>query len=146
MVCWRLKYVILNSSCRPQVCDDIDAIWRILPMDICYRHRASVHCFEGTLFIKQYIHKRCCHTMDMLWEKFHWIIPLYMKPINVQSKASVVCSVTTALYFDFCLKKLNLFSQHIGKETNEYLNYTEKITRNWNVNLVVALIISWDIT
>ena len=41
------------------------------------------------------------HTMDMLWEKFHWILPLYMKPINFQSKASVVCSVTTALFIDF---------------------------------------------
>ena len=32
-----------------------------------------------------------------------------MKPINFQSKASVVCSVTTALFIDFCLKKLNVF-------------------------------------
>ena len=30
------------------------------------------------------------HTMDMLWKKFQWIIPLYMKPISFQSKASVV--------------------------------------------------------
>ena len=84
--------------------------------------------------------------MDMLWEKFHWILPLYMKPINFQSKASVVCSVTTALFIDFCLKKLNVFSQHIGTKTNEYLDFTEKITRNWNVNLVSVLITSWDIT
>ena len=56
------------------------------------------------------------HTMDMLWEKFQWILPLYMKPISCQSKASVVCSVTTALFIDFCLKKLNAFSQHIGKK------------------------------
>ena len=27
------------------------------------------------------------HTMDMLWEKFQWILPLYMKPISFQSKA-----------------------------------------------------------
>ena len=86
------------------------------------------------------------HTMDMLWEQFHWILPLYMKPINFQSKASVVCSVTTALLIDFCLKKLNVFSQQFGKKTNEYLNSTEKITRNWNVNLVSMLITSWDIT
>ena len=32
-----------------------------------------------------------------------------MKPINFQSKASVVCSVTAALFIDFCLKKLNVF-------------------------------------
>ena len=49
-----------------------------------------------------------------------------MKPINFQSKASLVCSVTTALFNDFCLKQLNVFSQHIGTKTNEYLDYTEK--------------------
>ena len=65
------------------------------------------------------------HTMDMLWEKFQWILPLYMKPISFQSKASVVCSVTAAVFIDFCLKKLNVFSQHIGQKTNEYLNSTE---------------------
>ena len=43
------------------------------------------------------------HTMDMLWEKLQWILPLYMKPISFQSKASVVCSVTAAylLIFDW---------------------------------------------
>ena len=86
------------------------------------------------------------HIMDMLWEKFQWILPLYMKPINFQSKASVVCSVTTALFINFCLKKLDVFSQHIGTKTNAYLDSTEKITRNWNVNLVSTLITSWDIT
>ena len=50
-----------------------------------------------------------------------------MKPINFQSKASVVCSVTAALVIDFCLKKLNVFSQHIGTKTNEYLDSTEKL-------------------
>ena len=59
---------------------------------------------------------RLFHTMDMLWEKFQWILPLYMKPISFQSKASVVCSVTTTVFIDFCLKKLNVFSQHIGKK------------------------------
>ena len=39
-----------------------------------------------------------------------------MKPISFQSKASVVCSVTTAAFMDFCLKKRNMFSQHIGKK------------------------------
>ena len=48
-----------------------------------------------------------------------------MKPIN-QSNASIVCSVTTALFIDFCLKKLGVFSQHIGTKTNEYLKSTEK--------------------
>ena len=55
------------------------------------------------------------HTMDLLFEKFQWILPLCMKPISFQSKASVVCSVTAAIFIDFCLKKLNVFSQHIGK-------------------------------
>ena len=57
-----------------------------------------------------------CHTMDLLWEKSKWILPLYMKPISFQSKASVVCSVTGAIFIDFCLKKLNVFSQHIGQK------------------------------
>ena len=41
---------------------------------------------------------------------------LYMKAISYQSNASVVCLVTTAIFIDFCLKKLNAFSQHIGKK------------------------------
>ena len=74
------------------------------------------------------------NTMDMLWENFQWTLPLYMKPISFQSKASFVCSVTTAVFIDFCLKKLNVFSQHIGKRPNKYLNSTEQIPRNWNVD------------
>ena len=74
------------------------------------------------------------HIMDLLWEKFQWIQPLYMKPISFQSKASVVCSVTAAIFIDFCLKKLNVFSQHIGQKTNQYLNFTEEILRNWKVD------------
>ena len=85
------------------------------------------------------------HTMDLLWEKFQWILPLYMKPISFQSKASVVCSVTAAIFIGFCLKKLNVFSQHIGKKTNEYLNSAEQIPRNWNVDQLSVLITSWDI-
>ena len=65
--------------------------------------------------------------MDMLWENIQWILPLYMKPISFQSNASVVCSVTADIFIDFRLKKLNVFSQHIGKKTNEYLNSTEQI-------------------
>ena len=82
----------------------------------------------------------------MLWEKFQWILPLYMKPISFQSKASVVCSVTTAVFIDYCLKKLNVFSQHIGKKTNEYLNSAEQIPRSWNVDRLSVLSTSWDIT
>ena len=69
-----------------------------------------------------------------------------MKPISFQSKASVVCSVTEAIFIDFCLKKLNVFSQHIGKKTNEYLSSAEQILRNWNVDQLSVLITSWDIT
>ena len=93
-----------------------------------------------------YVSKVWNHTMDLLWEKFQWILPLYMKPISFQSKASVVCSVTAAIFIDFCLKKLNVFSQHIGKKTNEYLNSAEQIPRNWNVDQLSVLITSWDIT
>ena len=69
-----------------------------------------------------------------------------MKPIKFQSKASVVCSVTAAVFIDFCLKKLNVFSQHIGQKTNEYLNSAEQIPRNWKVDQFSVLITSWDIT
>ena len=82
------------------------------------------------------------HTMDMLWEKFQWIQPLYTKSISFQSKASVVCSITAAVFIDYCLKKLNVFSQHIGQKTNEYLNSTEQIPRNWNVDQLSMLITS----
>ena len=69
----------------------------------------------------QYEELRNINTMDMLWEKFQWILPLYMKPTSFQSKASV-CSVTTVVFIDFCLKKLNVFSQNIATKSNEYLN------------------------
>ena len=84
--------------------------------------------------------------MDMLWKNFQWILPLYMKPISFQSKASVVCSVTTAVFIDFCMRKLNVFSQHIGQKTNKYLNSTEQIPRNRNIDQLSMLITSYDIT
>ena len=74
------------------------------------------------------------------------MLPLYMKPIGCQSKASVVCSVTAAIFIDFCMKKLDVFSQHIGTKTNEYLNSAEQIPRNWNVDQLSVLITYWDIT
>ena len=67
------------------------------------------------IFIRCYPSRKP-HTMDLLWEKFQWILPLYVKPISFQSKASVVCSVTAAIFIDFCLKKLNAFSQHFGQK------------------------------
>ena len=68
-----------------------------------------------------------------------------MKLISFQSKASVVCSVTAAIFIDFCLKQLNVFSQHIGQKTNEYLNSAEQTPKNWNVDQLSVLITSWDI-
>ena len=56
------------------------------------------------------------HTMHLPWENFQLILPLYMKPISFQWKTSVVCSVPTVIFIDFCFKKLNVFSQHIGKK------------------------------
>ena len=47
---------------------------------------------------------------------------------------------TTDVFIDFCMKKLKVFSLHIGQKTNEYLNSLEQITRNWIVNLVSVLI------
>ena len=64
-------------------------------------------CLKGSYFIW------FSHTMDLLWDKFHWILPLYMKPISFQSNTSVVYSVNTTIFIVFCLKKLNVFSQHI---------------------------------
>ena len=90
-------------------------------------------------------HRTSSNIPWICWEKFQWILPLYMKPISFQWKASVVCSVTAAIFIGFCLKKLNVFSQHIGEKTNEYLNSAEQIPRNWNVDQLSMLITSWDI-
>ena len=78
----------------------------------------------------------CLHTMDLLWEKFQWILPLYMKPVCFQSKPSVVCSVAAAIFMDFCLKKLK--NQWISElcRTNPQI---------WNVDQLSVLITSWDI-
>ena len=106
-----------------------------------WRYQSSME-FHGNFPWNSMQHLRHLHTMDMLWNKFQWILPLYMKPISFQSKASVVCSVTAAIYIDFCLKKLNVFSQHVGQKTNEYLNSSEQIPRNWNVDQLSMLITS----
>ena len=106
-----------------------------------------MHIIRHSRIIQTWLTRvRHTHSMDTLRKTFQWILPLNMKPISFQSKASVVCSVPTAIFIDFCLKKLNVFSQHIGQKTNEYLNSAEQITRNWNDNLVSALITSWNST
>ena len=80
----------------------------------CYRctqlkylvHRFIVYPYMGinVMWSQTYVHTY--HTMAMLSEKFQWLLPLYLKPIIFQTKASVVCSVNAAGSFDFCLKKL----------------------------------------
>ena len=55
----------------------------------------------------EYSSNKTPHTMDLLWEKFQRILPLYMKLINFQSKASVFCSVAAIIFIHF--------SQHIVK-------------------------------
>ena len=68
-----------------------------------------------------------------------------MKPINFQSKASVVCSVTTAVFIDFCLKKLNVFSQHIGKKMNIWI----PPNKSQGIKMLIQFlykITSWDTT
>ena len=69
-----------------------------------------------------------------------------MKPISFQSMASDVCPVPAAIFIEFCLNKLNVFSQHIGQKINEYLNSAEQIPRNWNVDQLSESITFWDIT
>ena len=44
-----------------------------------------------------------------------------MEPISFQSKASIVYSVSEAIFIDFCLKRLNVFSQHIGKKKTKWI-------------------------
>ena len=38
------------------------------------------------------------HMMDMLWDKFQWILPLYMKPISFQSNFSCLFSHRSRIY------------------------------------------------
>ena len=79
------------------------------------------------------------HTMDMLWEKFQWILPLCMKPIRFQSKASVVCSVTAAVFIDFSLEKLNVFSQHIyKKQMNIWIPQNKSLGIEMLINLLIT--------
>ena len=52
----------------------------------------------------------------MLWEKFKWILPPYMKPISFQSKASVVCSVTVAVFIVFAWRNSMCFPNILVKK------------------------------
>ena len=77
------------------------------------------------------------HTMGMLWEKLKWILPLYMKPISFQSKASVLFSVTAVVFIDFWLQKLNVSSQHIGKKQ---MNIWIPQNKSWGIELLIKFI------
>ena len=142
-----LKQISMKFVSSKCICSMADILLRLQCVDSCGRIRKSLHWVRwhlkspaSRLFTQTFVQgakktsKLCvtdlCHTMDMLWEKFQWILPLCMKPISFQSKASVVCSVTAAVFIDFSLEKLNVFSQRIGKTPNEYLNSTEQIPRN----------------
>ena len=81
---------------------------------------------KSTNFTCDIVYIEKYHTMDLLWDKFQWILPLYMKPISFQSNASVVFSVTAAIFIDFCLKKPNVFSQHVGKNNNWISEFRRK--------------------
>ena len=69
-----------------------------------------VNSYTGNWHLQLLKQPPWAHTMDLLWEKFQWILPLFFKPISFQSKASVVCSINAAILIDFCQKKLNVFS------------------------------------
>ena len=56
---------------------------------------------------------------DMLREKFHWILPPYMKSISCKSKATVVCPVITAPYIP---EQTNCVFPGYCLKINEYLN------------------------
>ena len=71
---------------------------KMFPFDDVIMECGITHTAQQRNHSRQ-VHKT--HTMDMLWEKFQWILPLYMKPISFQSKASVVCSVATVVFIDF---------------------------------------------
>ena len=105
-------------------------------MDVMVSHITSLTIVYSAVYSgadqRKHQSSASLQAMDLLWEKFLWILPLYMKPICFQSKASVVCSVTAAIY--------------IGQKANEYLNSAEQIHRKWNVDQPSALITTWDIT
>ena len=71
-----------------------------------------------------------------------------MKPINFQSRASVVCffSHNSPIYWFLPAELKCVFPTYWHKKQMNIWIPQKKITRNWNVNLVSALITSWDIT
>ena len=68
--------------------------------------------------------------MDMLWEEFQRILHIYMKPINFQLKASVVCSVTTAIDI-LMVQPLQLVNWLVSYFTSHFTEYV--IAYPWGV-------------
>ena len=65
-------------------------------------------------------------TYNGIWHQllrvFHTIPSLLMKPINFQSKPSVVCPVTTAVFIDFSLKKLCFPNVLVKTQANIFIS------------------------
>ena len=93
LICARINGWVNNREAGdlrryPAHCDVIVMCWKV---------QFTTHCRINETQPSQCNH----HTMDLLWEKFQWILTLYINPISFQSKASVVCSVTAAIFINF---------------------------------------------
>ena len=83
------------------------------------------------------------HTMDLLWEKFQWTLPIYMKPICFQSYASVVCSVTAAIFIVLPEETKCVFLIYwSNKLIYEFRRTNPQELKYWSTFCVT----SWDIT
>ena len=76
------------------------------------------------------------HTLHMLWKKFQWSVPLYMKPISFQPNAPV----TIAVSIDFCLKKLNVFPQHIIHKKKKKMNILIPHNKSLGMELLIKFL------
>ena len=77
--------------------------------------------FSITIQIRRKIQSAFIQVIAIKFGTYHGYA---MKEVSINSNSlyetnwfsTVVFSVTTAIYIDFCLKKLHVFSQHIGKK------------------------------
>ena len=74
------------------------------------------------------------HDMDLLWEKFQWILLLYMKPIRVSIKGfSCLFSHRSHIYWFLPEESKCVFPTYWWK--NKWISeFLKQITRNWNVD------------
>ena len=73
------------------------------------------------------------HVALMLWEKFQWILPLYMKSVSCESNSfSYLFNQNSPVYCQ-CLSKLTVLSHIITTKVNEYPN-SAKNSINWIIN------------